>query len=145
MTKSINGKPRICAHRRSARRFSLSAQVTTICDKEASWIVAFFMPGATTPFDQGVLKASGAPKFDNNTQNTEIFTFAIPHPLSDFGNIVLTMNNSGNDEWHIFGINLVVDSPSGPQTCLYDDQGQPLQVVKSDARSMTLTPSSGCP
>jgi len=55
------------------------------------------------------------------------------------------MNNSGNDEWHVFGINLVVDSPSGPQTCLYDNQGEPLQVFKSSARSMTLTPSSGCP
>ncbi len=107
--------------------------------------VEFFKPSATTAFDHGVLKASGAPKFDNNTQHTEIFTLAAPHPLSDFGSMVLTMNNSGNDEWHIYGMNVVADSPSGPQTCLYDNQGQPLQVLKSSARSMTLTPSNGCP
>jgi hypothetical protein len=107
--------------------------------------VAFFKPGSSTAFDQGVLKVSGAPKFDNNTQNTEIFTLSTPHPPSDFGRIVLTMNNSGNDEWHIYGLNVVADSPSGPQTCLYDNQAQPLQVVNSSARSMTLIPNSGCP
>lgn len=108
--------------------------------------VAFFKPGSSTAFERGVLKASGAPKFDNNTQNTEVFTLTTgSHPLSDFGSIVISLNNSGNDEWHIFGINVMADTPGGPQNCLYNLQGQPLQVLNSGTPSMTLTPRSGCP
>ena len=107
--------------------------------------VSFRRPDSTE-IEHGILKASGAPLFDNNTQNTETYTFTIgPHQLSDIGSIVISMNNSGNDEWHIYGINVVADSPGGPQSCLYDAQGEPLQILNSGTLSMTLTPGAGCP
>jgi Pro-kumamolisin, activation domain len=107
--------------------------------------VSFFRPDATL-IESGVLKASGAPKFDNNTQNTEVYTFTTgPHKLSDIGSIAISMNNSGNDEWHIYGINVVADTPGGPQSCLFDAQGEPLQVLNSGTLSMTLSPGAGCP
>jgi hypothetical protein len=107
--------------------------------------VSFRRPDSTE-IEHGILKASGAPLFDNNTQNTEVYTFTTgPHPLSDIGSVVISMSNSGNDEWHIFGINVMADSPGGPQSCLYDVQGEPLQVLNSGTLSMTLTPGSGCP
>jgi hypothetical protein len=108
--------------------------------------VTFFRPD-TTVIEAGVLKAQGAPLFDNNTQNTKVYTLTTgPHPLSDFGSIMISLNNSGNDEWHIFGINVMADSPGGPQTCLFDLQGEPLQVLKSDAPAVTLKPlGNGCP
>jgi hypothetical protein len=108
--------------------------------------VAFFKPGSATAFETGVLKSLGAPKFDNNTQNTVTYTLTTgAHPLSDFGAIKMSISHSGNDEWHIFGLNVVADSPGGPQSCLYDAQGQSLQVLKSSNLSMTLIPTSGCP
>jgi hypothetical protein len=119
---------------------------TTTYVKAASSTFSFFKPGSTTPFESGVLKNSGAPKFDNNTQNTVTYTLTTgPHPISDLGNVSISLNNSGNDEWHIFGINVMADSPGGPETCLYDAQGQPLHALKSSDLSMTLTPNSGCP
>jgi hypothetical protein len=108
--------------------------------------VSFFKPGSATPFESGILKNSGAPKFDNNTQNTVSYTLATgPHSLSDLGKITISLNNSGNDEWHIFGLNVMADSPGSPQACLYDLQGQPLQVLNSGSPSMLLMPNSGCP
>jgi hypothetical protein len=107
--------------------------------------VSFFKPDMTL-IESGILKVSGAPKFDNNTQNTEVYTFSTgPHPLSDIGSITISMNNSGNDEWHLFGLNVVADTPGGPQNCLFDAQGEPLQVLKSSTLSMTLTSGAGCP
>jgi Pro-kumamolisin, activation domain len=108
--------------------------------------VSFFKPGAAAPFETGVLKNSGAPKFDNNTQNTVIYPLATgPHPLSDIGSISISLNNSGNDEWHIFGLNVMADSPGGPQNCLYDIQAQPVKVLNSGTPSMLIVPNSGCP
>jgi hypothetical protein len=107
--------------------------------------VSFRRPDSTE-IEHGILKASGAPKFDNNTQNTEVYTFTTgPHQLSDIGSMVISMSNSGNDEWHIYGINVVADTPGGPQSCLYDVQGEPLQVLNSGTLSMTLAPGNGCP
>jgi len=107
--------------------------------------VSFRRPDSSV-IETGVLKHSGDPLFDNNTQNTKLYTFTTgPHQISDIGSIVISMNNSGNDEWHIYGINVVADSPGGPQSCLYDAQGEPLQVLNSGTLSMTLAPGTGCP
>jgi Pro-kumamolisin, activation domain len=108
--------------------------------------VAFLKPDSTV-IETGVLKAQGAPLFDNNTQNTVVYKLTTgPHMLSDFGSIVVSMNNSGNDEWHIFGINVMADSPSGPQNCLFNLQGEPLQVLNQSTPAVTLKPlRNGCP
>ena len=108
--------------------------------------VSFFKPGATVPFESGILKTSGGPKFDNNTQNTIIFPLMTgPHPLSDFGSIKISLNNEGNDEWHIFGIDVLADAPGRLQSCLYDAQGEALQVLNARNPTLTLIPTSGCP
>jgi hypothetical protein len=109
--------------------------------------VSFFKPGSAMPFETGILKQAHSPnKFDNSTQNTVTYPLTTgPHPLSDFGSISISLNHSGNDEWHIYGINVVADSPGGPQSCLYDASGQPLQVLNSGTMSMTLNPNTGCP
>ena len=113
--------------------------------QESGLDVSFFRPDSTL-IEKGSLKAPGDPLFDNNTQNTKIYTLTSgPHPLSDFGSIVISLSNSGNDEWHIYGINVMADSPSGPQNCLYDLQGEPLQVLNQGTPSMTLIPTNGCP
>ena len=92
---------------------------------------------ATTDVADGILKPSGAPKFDNDTEHSIIFQLPNgPLALSQIDHINLSMENSGNDEWHIFGARMYGVSANGQfePTCLFIGAGA--TTGGSDAESL---------
>jgi hypothetical protein len=65
-------------------------------------------------------------KFDEDTEHSITYQLKNgPLQASDIDHIDLTMVNSGNDEWHVFGARLYGIPYGGPfeETCLFEGEG----------------------
>jgi hypothetical protein len=113
--------------------------------------IAFFRMGQAAAWETAEIKADGDPSFDNFTQHTLTYSLTTgTHPLSDFDHIDVTLvSHDGfletDDAWQLYGINVMAIPSGGPQSCLVDLQGLPLQTLGDGNATFTLTPRSGCP
>jgi len=114
-------------------------------DSEAT-AVLHLPGGATESFE---LKGQHDGSWENGAMHSKTFQLNAAHPISAFGDIVVTLkqHKSGfetDDNWNVQDVEVDVSQPGAGETCLLKQGGNPLARLTGSQPNLTLTPGKGC-